>query len=51
MTETEVWYINGHRLDCAYLRSLDDMFGDHDRCDCGADDDGPDDEDEPEWYS
>lgn len=34
---TDYWMVNGHREDCAYIRSLDDLDG-YEECDCAADD-------------
>jgi hypothetical protein len=36
---SEVWIVNGHLPECAYLRSLDDLDGEE-PCDCRTDDDG-----------
>jgi hypothetical protein len=33
----EVWIVNGHLPECAYLRSLDDLDGEE-SCDCEPDD-------------
>jgi hypothetical protein len=42
---TEYWVVNGHREDCAYLRSLDDPL-EEGPCDCERDEDEPRDDDD-----
>ena len=43
---TEYFWVNGHRQDCAYIRSLD-YIGEEEPCDCaGWDDDEWDDYDD-----
>jgi hypothetical protein len=46
---TEVWIVNGHLPECAYLRSLDKPWEAEDECDCRTDDEG-DLVDEDEWW-
>lgn len=49
---TDYWVVNGHREDCAYLRSLDYFNNDEAQCDCGADEDDDDfwDEECESWH-
>ena len=37
---TECFWVNGHRQDCAYIRTLDDIVEGPEPCDCEDDDEG-----------
>lgn len=44
---TEYWVVNGHREDCAYLRSLDaDLLDSDEPCNCERDEDERGDDDD-----